>query len=514
MGLTSTTTVTASIQICVFDLRRGQLEGQEIDKILFFYPSDCPYSTQLSVIGLSEGLITFTRLFSPDADCEVIETEKHSYVFYQAEPDVWMVMVIEKSKDSDAVWRSTATQALLIEVHNLFVMFHGSIRGLLDKQPSGLAARSHLHFFISDYLNDFLVAKKFQIPSFRDCLKEKRTVQILTIDRDLAIEVQSLVTDLEYCGGSAMCRSLILFHNLLVSSTLSPVDTTNLFTYAVMRLTPQALSSSTNWSYLRKGTSASNILAASMMANTGYITEAAQFVPYDTIRTRQNQVSPVIRPLQRENWIKGKDGFLVNDMWREEAGSSVSSLPIVLLRQPEEWMYICVYQVKSLTIILLIPTCSLVNKEQGLVSVRQQILENAHEKIQKVEQRLVQGWGGENAYHVSGYRYLLLESDQNISRASPPGKVLTLTKDSLLLLNKLREEVDLEKSRARADDTEHEKDLEVCIRAKGNTWVIARVVRGKELYMVLEKANETLMYASDAVDKFSSRYCDGAFSLD
>lgn len=33
------------------------------------------------------------RLFSPEAACEVIEAERHSHVFYEAEPDIWMVMV-------------------------------------------------------------------------------------------------------------------------------------------------------------------------------------------------------------------------------------------------------------------------------------------------------------------------------------------------------------------------------------------------------------------------------------
>lgn len=46
----------------------------------------------------------------------------------------------------------------------------------------------------------------------------------------------------------------------------------------------------------------------------------------------------------------------------------------------------------------------------------------------KVEEKLSKGWGGENAYHVSGYRYLLVDGDRNVSRASPPGKVTTLTK--------------------------------------------------------------------------------------
>ena len=77
--------------------------------------------------------------------------------------------------------------------------------------------------------------------------------------------------------------------------------------------------------------------------------------------------------------------------------------------------------------------------------------------------------------------------------------------ESLISLSNLREEIDLEKSRAKWDEPDHEKDLEICIRAKNNAWVIARTTRGKELYMVLEKANETLLFASDAIEKFSNR---------
>lgn len=64
MGLPSAIDANEGIQLCVFDSRRGQHEGQELDKILFFYPPDCPYSVQLSVIGLSGGMITFTRFVS------------------------------------------------------------------------------------------------------------------------------------------------------------------------------------------------------------------------------------------------------------------------------------------------------------------------------------------------------------------------------------------------------------------------------------------------------------------
>ncbi|XP_042417585.1 vacuolar fusion protein CCZ1 homolog isoform X2 [Zingiber officinale] len=482
MGLPSTMDANEGIQLCVFDSRRGQREGQELDKILFFYPPDCPYSVQLSVIGLSGGMITFTRLFSPDAACEVIEAERHSHVFYQAEPDIWMVLIVEKVKDSESIWRCDALQAILREIHSLFTMFNGSLQNILDKQPSGALARSCLYTFITDYLTDFRVSKKIKVPTFRDCLKERRTVQMLTISREVAIEVQG--------------------------------DTANMFTYAVLRLTPHALSSKTSsWSYLRKGVSSSNVTVRSASLNTGSSLEDYQDGSCNTSPRGQGQTYHTARLLQTDNWSKGKDGFLVSGI-HGEVGNLVDIPPIVWLQQTEEQVYLCVYQHRNLTIIFLIPVCTLTDGETGISHAKKQFLENASEKIVYVEEKLSKGFGGENAYHVSGYRYLLVDRDKSISRASPPGKVTTLAKDSLLAFNNLREEVDLKKARANREKPDCENNFEMCIRAKNNAWLIAKIARGRELYMVLEKANETLLYASDAVEKFSNRYCDGAFSLD
>ncbi|CAI0387989.1 unnamed protein product [Linum tenue] len=423
MGMASVNTASEGMQLCIFDLRRGQQEGQELDKILFFFPADLPFATQLSVIGLSEGLITFTRIFSPDAACEVIEAERHSHVFFEAESDIWMVMVVEKSKESKAACQVDALRKVLKEVHSLFVLFHGTMRSMLEKETSGGLIRSHLYPFITDYLSDFLIGKKLQLPSFHDCLMERGTVQMLTVGREAAIEVQD--------------------------------DTISLFTYAVLR------------------------------------------------------------------WFRGNDGFLASDIWGADNGSQTSVTPIVYLQLTEERMYLCAYQYKSLTIILLVPVSSILNGEQGLSLVKQQVLENvcvlsvpASLKMLRVEEKLSKGWGGENAYHVSGYRYLLVD-DERVSRASPPAKVMTLAKDSLLAMSKLREEVNLEKkAKCSSSEVNCDKELEICVRAKNGAWVIARTSRGKELYMVLEKASETLLYASDAVEKFSNRYCSGVFSLD
>ncbi|KAK9115828.1 hypothetical protein Sjap_014775 [Stephania japonica] len=539
MGLSSAITANEGFQLCVFDMRRGQQEGKELDKILFYFPANSPFSNQLSVIGLSEGLITFTRIFSPESACEVIEAEKRSHVLYQAEPDIWMVMVVEKNMKSEGIWRVDELTKVLKEAHSLFVMFHGSLRALIEKDASG------------GIVPDFIVGNKVQLPSFHDCLKERGTVQMLTVGREAAIAVQSLVGMMEsLCVGNTACDSLVLFQDLLVSTTLSPDDTVNLFTYAVMRLTPHALSSSTNsWSYLRKST-VSQVSTGSVPLTVGSAPE--EFYASGDTSDNSSLRYHVPRPLRLDNWTKGKDGFLVCETWAAEVANPVSTTPTLLLQKTGERVYLCVYQHKNLTIILLIPVNSVISGDQWLSIIKQQLLENVSDlcsigafhrvslKISKVEERLTRGWGGENAYHVKGYRYLLVDSDRSISRTSPPGKVTTLSKDSLLALTKLREEVDIEKKRKKDDDPQHDKDLEVCIRAGNNAWVIARLTRGKELYMVLEKANETLLYAADAVEKFSSsncalivpsfsleisvsdkhisstmcRYCDGVFSLD
>lgn len=84
----------------------------------------------------------------------------------------------------------------------------------------------------------------------------------------------------------------------------------------------------------------------------------------------------VVRPLQSDKWSKGKDGYLVTDLWGAEVGTWVFATPTVWLQQTEEKMYLCVYQHRSLTLMLLIPVSSIPNGEQGVSAVRQQVIEN------------------------------------------------------------------------------------------------------------------------------------------
>lgn len=82
---------------------------------------------------------------------------------------------------------------------------------------------------------------------------------------------------------------------------------------------------------------------------------------------------------------------------------------------------------------------------------------------------------------------------------------LVCLQESLSALNQVRAEIDFEKGRVERQASEQDPELEVCLRTKQNAWVIVRVRGGHELYTVQERASDTLVLASDAVEKLNKR---------
>lgn len=146
-------------------------------------------------------------------------------------------------------------------------------------------------------------------------------------------------------------------------------DTVDLFAFSVMRLTTNALSSGTSsWSYLRKGSGSSQISSRSIsvvpLGSSGTLPSGNGS---NTVR--------VIRPLQHDMWSKGKDGFLVTDIWGTDA------TPTILLHKTQERFYLLTYQYKSLTLVLLVPIAAIVNGELDISFVKQQVIENVSSSL-------------------------------------------------------------------------------------------------------------------------------------
>lgn len=53
------------LQLCIFDERRGENEGDEMDKILAYYPSSTAPNMQAWAVGLAQAILTFSSTFKP-----------------------------------------------------------------------------------------------------------------------------------------------------------------------------------------------------------------------------------------------------------------------------------------------------------------------------------------------------------------------------------------------------------------------------------------------------------------
>ncbi|KAJ4723287.1 vacuolar fusion protein CCZ1-like isoform X2 [Melia azedarach] len=141
------------------------------------------------------------------------------------------------------------------------------------------------------------------------------------------------------------------------------------------RLTPHALSSGvSSWSYLQRGSTSSHFASGCTLAQSGSVSEQI-YRSSDTSPSGDNG-NHVTRPLQHGKWSKGKDGFVVTDTWGVDVGGMVCTTLTIWLQQTEEAMYLCPYQYKSLTLILLIPVSSILNREEGVSLVKRQVIEN------------------------------------------------------------------------------------------------------------------------------------------
>lgn len=143
-----------------------------------------------------------------------------------------------------------------------------------------------------------------------------------------------------------------------------------MFTYAVLRLTPRALNSGpTSRSAIRKENAAAQTATNPNLVNSSTIPEQNNVSNDNTpVGSPRHQFS---RPLQNGKWFREKDGFLVNNA----SGVKVDTTPTVCLNQTER-MYLCAYQQKNLTILLLVPTSSILDSEQVLSGVKKQLIED------------------------------------------------------------------------------------------------------------------------------------------
>ena len=111
------------------------------EKILFFHPADLTVDQQLQRISLCEGVVDFSRKFSPDKACETLRLAKAHYTFFECEPNTFVVMVVSMTNSDGEPGDATpkdpkqasedeidacSLQAIVKDAYGMYTMFNGT----------------------------------------------------------------------------------------------------------------------------------------------------------------------------------------------------------------------------------------------------------------------------------------------------------------------------------------------------------------------------------------------------
>ena len=111
-------------------------------QIMFYYPASATIDEQLGDVGLCEGLINFTRTFSPNKPCRAVHTDLVRQVLWEPEPSIWLVLVVKRARppkrDSDSYGdddlSSQVLDAVLRNAYQTLRLFHGTMHRIANEK--------------------------------------------------------------------------------------------------------------------------------------------------------------------------------------------------------------------------------------------------------------------------------------------------------------------------------------------------------------------------------------------
>ncbi|XP_057320493.1 vacuolar fusion protein CCZ1 homolog [Microplitis mediator] len=231
----------------VFNGNYSKREGDEEKKIFYYYPEKIDIDTKIRNVGLSEAIIKFTESFNPGQTCDYCNNHKTRQIYYQPEPDFWMIMIIGvpyvvKNKDGidyteyqhDEV-SSSVCQAILKQAYMRFRLFMGSFETILNDPQYGSVTllRHKLDYFYTGYLPSLKL-------NHRDILDIYQGLQFLPLDKITFLKVQCFMNLIE-ATFPQIKYTAFLYNDQLVWSGLEPEDMQVIYNYLISSLLPEYL---------------------------------------------------------------------------------------------------------------------------------------------------------------------------------------------------------------------------------------------------------------------------------
>ncbi|XP_057650885.1 vacuolar fusion protein CCZ1 homolog [Diorhabda carinulata] len=220
----------------IFNSTLGTKEGEELKKILYYYPITENTDIQIKNVGLVEGIIQFTETFKPSSPVSSLHTNRTRHLYYQPEKNYWMVMTLqinyatkEGSNDTedlqddieDNVYESILKQAYLM--YRLFWNTFESVKDIGNLKKT-------LELFYRAYIQNMKLANA-------DILNILSGIQYLPLDKQTFLKVQCFINCLESNYGIIKYTSF-LFNDHLIWSGVEPTDMQIVYQYLINNLLP------------------------------------------------------------------------------------------------------------------------------------------------------------------------------------------------------------------------------------------------------------------------------------
>ncbi|KAI5697447.1 hypothetical protein M8J75_010396 [Diaphorina citri] len=225
----------------IFNPTLGYREGEEEKKLLYYYPKSTDWKTKIRNIGLCEAIFNFTKTFNPDQPCEVLDTQKVRQIYYNPEPNIYLVLVLKvpfsRTVDGDVVYQNDHIQneiysCVLKQMYRECKMF-----------ISTFSTQSHdsLLTQLDEFYDKYLPTLRIQNCDILDLFQG---IQFLPLDKMTFLHIQSCI-NLMQAMFPFVKYSMFLCHEQLVWSGLDMDDTQLVFRYLVTNILYPMLDSET-----------------------------------------------------------------------------------------------------------------------------------------------------------------------------------------------------------------------------------------------------------------------------
>jgi len=222
----------------IFDPRLGGEQTAE-RKILFFHPTNTPLPAQVRAVGLCEALINFMCTFGARST-DALHTQKRRHVFFEAEPHIWLCLIVDLRGISKAPAKNTNDEEALEDAlaHGILHRIYQSVRLHCGSLQSVMAARGvpGLRQILADVV-PLLVQVAAVVgdadPCKHDLLEALNGICFLPLDRRLFLRIQYLVNLLLTAAPAApaIAHVIIMHQQQLVWSSLTRAATHALHRY-------------------------------------------------------------------------------------------------------------------------------------------------------------------------------------------------------------------------------------------------------------------------------------------